>query len=60
MQISTFHRIKWYRLLFVLAVTVLIADTVPHPNLSPGLLQSLTNRLASEPQPASSDYFSVH
>ena len=36
--------IKVGRLLFAIAVTVFIADTAPHPNLSSGLLESSWSR----------------
>ncbi len=47
--------IKWNRLLLALVVTVLIADTVPHPGLAPGLLQSLAHQFESLPATAASD-----
>ncbi|NEQ45007.1 MAG: hypothetical protein F6K00_16170 [Leptolyngbya sp. SIOISBB] len=36
--------IKIGRLMFAIAVTVFIADTAPHPNLSSGLLASSWHR----------------
>lgn len=35
-------KIKWYRLLLAFGITFVIADTYPHPRLSPGLIQSAT------------------
>jgi hypothetical protein len=32
--------IKWRRLFLAIAITFVVADTYPHPNLSPGVLQS--------------------
>jgi|GEM_PF-1334201 len=37
--------IKLGRLALAIAVTVLIADTAPHPNLSAGFLENSWNRL---------------
>jgi len=37
--------IKLGRLAFAVLITVLIADTAPHPSLSAGLLESSWNRL---------------
>jgi hypothetical protein len=34
------REIKWTRLGLAIFATVLVADTIPHPNLSPGLLKS--------------------
>ncbi|HSM80688.1 MAG TPA: hypothetical protein VLS96_03325 [Nodosilinea sp.] len=36
---------KWHRLAWALLVTVIVADTAPHPGLSPGLLQSLATQV---------------
>ena len=36
------------RLLLALGITLLIADTIPHPNLSAGLVESSLNILQSE------------
>lgn len=33
------------RLLLALAITFLIADTYPHPNLSPGLIETVVIQL---------------
>jgi hypothetical protein len=33
------YPIKWKRLFFALAFTMVLADTAPHPNLAPGVLQ---------------------
>lgn len=32
--------IKWRRLFLAIGVTFVVADTYPHPNLGPGVLQS--------------------
>lgn len=37
--------LKWHRLMFVLLATLIVADTVPHPQLSPGLLRSLATHM---------------
>ena len=37
--------IKVGRLLLAVVVTMIVADTVPHPNLSPGLLESSVTQL---------------
>ncbi|MGF1567437.1 MAG: hypothetical protein ACFCVD_05110 [Nodosilinea sp.] len=37
--------IKWSRLLLAILATVVIADTVPHPQLAPGVLQSIVTQL---------------
>ncbi|WOD37611.1 hypothetical protein [Nodosilinea sp. E11] len=37
--------LQWHRLLWAVLATLIMADTVPHPQLAPGLLQSLTLRL---------------
>lgn len=39
--------IKISRLMFAVVVTMLIADTAPHPNLSAGLLESSWHHMAS-------------
>lgn len=39
--------IKLGRLVMAIAVTVLIADTLPHPNLSTGLLESSVTHIRS-------------
>ncbi|MGF1516563.1 MAG: hypothetical protein ACFCVB_01990 [Nodosilinea sp.] len=40
--------LKWRRLIFVLLATLILADTVPHPQLSPGLLRSLTTHVQNQ------------
>ncbi|RZM75047.1 hypothetical protein [Leptolyngbya iicbica] len=40
------QNIKIGRLMLAISVTVLIADTAPHPSLSTGLLESSWERLA--------------
>lgn len=37
---QSLQSIKWSRLILVIVVTFLVADTYPHPNLPPGVLQS--------------------
>ena len=37
--------IKFNRLVLAMAVTFLLADIYPHPNLSPGLVEGLSNRV---------------
>jgi hypothetical protein len=37
--------IKIERLLLALGITLLIADTVPHPHLSPGLVEHALHRV---------------
>ncbi len=37
--------LKWHRLMLALFVTLVVADTAPHPELSPGLLQTLAGRV---------------
>ncbi len=44
---SILKEIKPSRLLLSIAVTVLIADTAPHPNLSAGLLESSWERMGT-------------
>jgi hypothetical protein len=39
---------KWHRLAIAVLVTLIIADTAPHPQLSPGLLQSLSARVMTQ------------
>lgn len=57
MQINP--EIKWSRLVMALLVTVVIADTVPHPNLSPGFLHNLAVKLADKFSVPLKDSFSV-
>jgi hypothetical protein len=40
--------LKWNRLIFALLATLIMADTAPHPQLSPGLLQSLATWVQSQ------------
>lgn len=40
--------LKWNRLVFALLATLIMADTAPHPQLSPGLLQSLATRIQAQ------------
>jgi hypothetical protein len=40
----TVSKLKVNRLVLVIVVTFLIADTCPHPNLSPGLVEFLSKR----------------
>jgi hypothetical protein len=51
--------IKWHRLLFALFITLLMADAVPHPKLSPGLVQSLVGQLGQPDDPSTGPYFST-
>lgn len=37
--------LKWHRLMLAMLLTLIIADTAPHPQLAPGLLQTLASRL---------------
>lgn len=43
------------RLVFAVFVTLLIADTVPHPGLSAGLVESSLNRMQAEFAPDKGD-----
>lgn len=47
MQTSIYRNFKWNRLAFVLLATLILADTAPHPQLGPGLLQTLAVRAQS-------------
>ncbi|MBD1916811.1 MULTISPECIES: hypothetical protein [Cyanophyceae] len=49
MQTCLDRDFKWNRLAFVLLATLILADTVPHPQLGPGLLQTLSVRVQSSP-----------
>jgi len=40
--------IKVGRLVLALGITLLIADTAPHPNLSAGLVEQALNRVQAE------------
>jgi hypothetical protein len=42
---SVLQHVKIGRLMLAISVTVLIADTAPHPSLSAGLLESTWERL---------------
>jgi hypothetical protein len=41
---QTLTEIRIDRLVLALIITFLVVDTYPHPNLGPGLLESLTQR----------------
>ena len=43
-------RIHLNRIFLALAITFLIADTYPHPNLSPGLIETMVNQVQQLPQ----------
>jgi hypothetical protein len=45
MQLSSPLHVKWHRLALAMLVTLVVADTAPHPDLSPGLLQTLAGRV---------------
>ena len=42
------QEIKIERLVWALGITLLIADTVPHPHLSPGLVEHGLRRVQAE------------
>lgn len=44
--------IKLSRLVLAIAITLLMADTVPHPNLSDGLLENSWGLIQGEPATA--------
>lgn len=46
--------IKIERLVLALGITLLIADTAPHPNLSAGLVEQALNRVQAGLMPESS------
>lgn len=48
MQTLTSLDLKWNRLIFAVLATLIMADTAPHPQLSPGLLQSLAARVQAQ------------
>ncbi|MBE9137275.1 hypothetical protein IQ254_08650 [Nodosilinea sp. LEGE 07088] len=48
MQTYAGFDLKWRRLAIVVLTTLMIADTVPHLQLSPGLLQSLVARVQTQ------------
>jgi hypothetical protein len=35
-------KLKWHRLILATLATLIVADTAPHPQLAPGLLQTVT------------------
>lgn len=35
-------KLKWHRLILATLATIIVADTAPHPQLAPGLLQTVT------------------
>ncbi|MGG6237744.1 hypothetical protein ACQ4N7_03810 [Nodosilinea sp. AN01ver1] len=45
MATRVYRDFKWNRLLIALLATLIIADTAPHPQLSPGLLHVLALRV---------------
>lgn len=49
MQTSVYRNFKWNRLAIVLLATLIIADTAPHPELGPGLLQTLAAKVRTQP-----------
>jgi len=57
MQIA--REIKLNRLLWAVGLTILMADTVPHPSLSPGVVESVISRFAHQPAAVAEDYLSV-
>ncbi|MEO1068900.1 MAG: hypothetical protein AAFW95_07230 [Cyanobacteria bacterium J06638_6] len=48
MQPNMRFDVKWHRLVIAVLVTLIMADTAPHPQLSPGLLQLLTVRVMTQ------------
>lgn len=48
MQTSVYRDFKWNRLAFVLLATLILADTAPHPQLGPGLLQTLAAKVQTQ------------
>jgi hypothetical protein len=57
MQIA--REIKVNRLLWAIGLTVLMADTVPHPSLSPGVVESAISRFVHQPAAVVDDYLSA-
>jgi hypothetical protein len=53
------REIKLNRLLWAIGLTILIADTVPHPGLAPGVLQGVIDQLADRPAVVPEDYLSA-
>jgi hypothetical protein len=53
------REIKINRLLLAILFILLLADTVPHPNLAPGLLQSLASQVTGKPDASGVEYFSI-
>jgi hypothetical protein len=45
MQTHAKFDLKWHRLILAVLVTFIVADTAPYPQLSPGLLQTLTTQV---------------
>lgn len=45
MQTCIYRDFKWNRLALALLATLMIADTAPHLQLAPGLLQTLAVRV---------------
>ncbi|WP_156119766.1 hypothetical protein [Leptolyngbya sp. KIOST-1] len=45
MATRVYRNLKWHRLLLALLTTVILADTMPHPQLAPGLLHVLALRV---------------
>ncbi|MBD2108837.1 hypothetical protein [Nodosilinea sp. FACHB-13] len=50
MQTSIYRDFKWNRIAFALLATLILADTAPHPQLSPGLLQTFVVQVQSSLQ----------
>ncbi|HEY9886942.1 MAG TPA: hypothetical protein V6D02_00975 [Candidatus Obscuribacterales bacterium] len=42
-----FQEIKVSRLVLAVAVTLLVADTIPHPNLAAGVVESSLSRVST-------------
>ncbi len=55
---QTFREIKWNRLLIAISAIVLMADTVPHPGLAPGVVQRVVSHFSAKPATLPQDYFS--
>lgn len=49
-----FKEIKLFRLVLTIAITLFMADKVPHPSLSNGLLKNSLGLMQGEPATASS------
>lgn len=54
MSFQAFPEIKWQRLALAVMITFLLADSIPHPNLGPGLtslgLEQLHHVLNPDPE----------